>query len=122
MCPCMCAVMCPCMLARVPLRAVLLCALGGAAPAHIIYMPSPFVCVYQSRSFQAATDRRRVWGQALWGYRFSRSYHGVRSFRSVGTKSCTRQFSSTSLNQVYALLVAGVGAACSKCLASHPTR
>jgi hypothetical protein len=44
-------------LAHVPLRAVLLCALGGAAPAHIIYMPSPFVCVYQSRSFQAATGR-----------------------------------------------------------------
>ena len=84
-------------------------------------MPSPFVCVYQSRSFQAATDAGG-WGQALWGYRFGRSYRGVRSCRSVGTKSCTRQLSSASLNQVYALLVAGVGAACSKCLASHPTR
>jgi hypothetical protein len=36
-------------------------------------MPSPFVCVYQPRPFQAATDAG-VWGQALWGYRFSRSY------------------------------------------------
>jgi hypothetical protein len=84
----------------------ILCTPGGAAPAHIIcHMPSSFVCVYQPRSFQGGHGRRWVGPGAVWGYWFSRPSRGVRSCRSVGTKSCARKFSSTSLNQVYALLV-----------------
>jgi hypothetical protein len=79
--------------ARSAARGPAVCTGWCCASTHHIYA----IAVYQPRSFQAATDAGG-WSQALWGYRFSRSYRGVRIFRSVGTKSCTRQFSSTSPN------------------------